>query len=86
MTDTAATSGKRPSFARRPKALRGRADVATALLCFAGGFREEQAKIFAGTEFMGRQSQLARPGFFVQQVAGESLVMVRDQKGAVWIS
>ena len=48
-------------------------------------FAEEQSKIFARQWIcVGHQSQLARPGdFFVQEVAGESLVMVRDQKGAV---
>ena len=48
-------------------------------------FAEEQSKIFTKHWVcVGHQSQLARRGdFFVQQVAGESLVMVRDQKGAV---
>ena len=48
-------------------------------------FAEEQSKIF-GRHWIcvGHQSQLDRPGdYFVQEVAGESLVMVRDQKGAV---
>ena len=48
-------------------------------------FAEEQTKIFA-TQWVcvGHQSQLANAGdYFVQQVAGESLVVVRDQQRAV---
>ena len=64
---------------------RRREDVAAALFVSPEVFAEEQAKIFA-TQWVcvGHQSQLARPGdYFVQQVAGESLIIVRDQKGAV---
>ena len=33
---------------------------------------------------MGHQSQLARPGdYFVQQVAGESLIIMRDKSGEI---
>ena len=48
-------------------------------------FAEEQAKIFARQWIcVGHQSQLGRAGdYFVQEVAGESLIVVRDQKGAV---
>ncbi len=48
-------------------------------------FAEERAKIFARQWVcVGHQSQLARAGdYFVQEVAGESLVVVRDQTGAV---
>lgn len=48
-------------------------------------FAQERVKIF-GRQWVcvGRQSQLARAGdFFVQEVAGESLILVLDQKGTV---
>ncbi len=48
-------------------------------------FAEERAKIFARQWVcLGHLSQLARAGdYFVQEVAGESLVVVRDQRDAV---
>jgi Rieske 2Fe-2S family protein len=48
-------------------------------------FAEETEKIF-GRQWIcvGHQSQLAQAGvYFVQEVAGESLVMVRDRAGAI---
>ena len=48
-------------------------------------FAEETEKVF-GRQWIcvGHQSQLARAGdYFVQEVAGESLVMVRDRAGAI---
>ncbi len=48
-------------------------------------FAEEETEIFARQWVcVGHDSQLARPGdYFVQDVAGESLIVARDQKGAV---
>ncbi len=48
-------------------------------------FAEEQVKIFARQGIcVGHQSQLDRAGdYFVQTVAGESLIVLRDQKGTV---
>src|SRR6266550_2764 len=48
-------------------------------------FAEEQAKIFARQWVcVGHQSQLARAGdYFVREVAGESLIVVREQKGTL---
>src|SRR3984893_8273811 len=48
-------------------------------------FAEEQEKIFS-TRWMlvGHQSQIAKPGdYLVQKVAGESLIVVRDQRSAI---
>jgi Rieske 2Fe-2S family protein len=48
-------------------------------------FAKERAEIFS-TQWVlvGRQSQIAKAGdYFVQEVAGESLIMARDQKGNV---
>lgn len=46
-------------------------------------FAEEQAKVFARQWVcVGHQSQLVRAGdYFVQEVAGESLIIVRDKAG-----
>ncbi len=48
-------------------------------------FAEEKVKIFARQWIcLGHQSQLGRAGdYFVQTVAGESLILTRDQKGAI---
>ncbi len=48
-------------------------------------FAEEQAAIFSAQwVLVGHQSQVAKPGdYFVQEVAGESLVVVRDQEGTL---
>jgi glycine betaine catabolism A len=48
-------------------------------------FAKEEKKIFS-TQWVlvGHQSQIARAGdYFVQEVAGESVIIVRDQKGEV---
>ena len=48
-------------------------------------FAEEQEKIFS-TQWVlvGHQSQMAKAGdYFVQEVAGESLIVVRDKNGEV---
>jgi len=48
-------------------------------------FAKEQGRIFS-TQWLcvGRQSQLGKPGdFFLQNVAGESLIILRDQEGQV---
>jgi hypothetical protein len=48
-------------------------------------FAKEQERIFS-TQWLcvGHQSQLAKPGdYFVQEVVGESLIILRDQKGGV---
>ncbi|PZR74816.1 MAG: (2Fe-2S)-binding protein [Chthoniobacterales bacterium] len=48
-------------------------------------FAEEQEKIFARQWVLaGHQSQIAKAGdYFVQEVAGESVIVVQDQKGEV---
>ena len=48
-------------------------------------FEEEQAKIFSKQwVLVGHQSQVANPGdYLVQEVAGESLIVVRDKGGAL---
>jgi Rieske 2Fe-2S family protein len=48
-------------------------------------FAEEQKKIFSGQwVLVGHQSQIAKAGdYFLQEVAGESLIVVRDQKAEV---
>ena len=48
-------------------------------------FAEEQAKVFARKWVcVGHRSQLGRSGdFFVQEVAGESLILLRDKDGGV---
>ena len=48
-------------------------------------FAEEQERIFAKQWLcVGHQSQVANPGdYFVQEVIGESLIILRDQKGSV---
>jgi Rieske 2Fe-2S family protein len=48
-------------------------------------FAKEQAGIFSSQWVsVGHQSQIAKAGdYFVQEVAGESLIIVRDQKGEV---
>src|SRR5438132_3162155 len=48
-------------------------------------FAEEQAKIFSKQwVLVGHQSQLAKPGdYFVAEVAGESLIVVRDQRSTI---
>jgi Rieske 2Fe-2S family protein len=48
-------------------------------------FAEEQAAIFSAQwVLVGHQSQIAKAAdYFVQEVAGESLIVVRDQKGKV---
>lgn len=50
-----------------------------------GVFAEEQEKIFARQwVLVGHQSQIAKAGdYFVQEVAVESVIVVRDQKGDV---
>jgi Rieske 2Fe-2S family protein len=48
-------------------------------------FAKEQERIFS-TQWLcvGHQSQLAKPGdYFVQEVVGESLIILRDRKGGV---
>ena len=48
-------------------------------------FAKEQEKIFSAQwVLVGHQSQIAKAGdYFVQEVAGESLIIVRDQKAEV---
>jgi len=48
-------------------------------------FAQEQAAIFSAQwVLVGHQSQIARPGdYFVQEVAGESLIMARDREGTI---
>lgn len=48
-------------------------------------FSEEQAAIFSGQWILaGHQSQIATPGdYFVQEVAGESLIIARDRDGTI---
>src|SRR2546430_15219454 len=48
-------------------------------------FAEEQDKIFARRWLLvAHQSQIAKPGdFFLAHVAGESLIVVRDQRAAI---
>src|SRR5437763_361680 len=48
-------------------------------------FAQEQAKIFAKEWLLvGHQSQISKPGdFFLTTVAGESLIVTRDQKSQV---
>jgi glycine betaine catabolism A len=48
-------------------------------------FAEEQKKIFAKQwVLVGHQSQIAKPGdYFVQQVIGESVIVIRDKSGEI---
>src|SRR3954469_25500648 len=48
-------------------------------------FAQEQAKIFARQWIcVGHQSQVAKPGdFFLQVIAGESVIIVRDRVGEI---
>src|SRR5256885_5214942 len=48
-------------------------------------FADEQNNIFSKQWLLvGHQSQVAKPGdFFLAQVAGESLIVVRDQQSAI---
>jgi Rieske 2Fe-2S family protein len=48
-------------------------------------FAEEQKKIFAGQwVLVGHQSQIVKPGdYFVQDVIGESLIVIRDKSGEI---
>jgi Rieske 2Fe-2S family protein len=48
-------------------------------------FAEEQAAIFSAQwVLVGHQSQIGQPGdYFVQEVAGESLIIVRDREGTI---
>src|SRR5437764_15385900 len=48
-------------------------------------FEEEQERIFARQwVLVGHQSQIAKAGdFFVPEVAGESLIVIRDKSGEV---
>ncbi len=48
-------------------------------------FAEEEAKLFSAQWIcVGHESELVRPGdFFLAEVAGESLIVTRDQAGAV---
>ena len=48
-------------------------------------FAKEQTKIFSAEwVYVGHQSQIAASGdYFVQEVAGESLIVVRDQRGTI---
>ena len=48
-------------------------------------FAEEEEKIFSAQwVLVGHQSQIAKAGdYFVQEVAGESIIIMRDQKEAV---
>ena len=48
-------------------------------------FAEEQEKIFSGQwVFVGHQSQITKPGdYFTADVAGESLIVVRDQRSTI---
>ena len=48
-------------------------------------FAEEEEKIFSAQwVLVGHQSQIAKAGdYFVQEVAGESIIVTRDQKEAV---
>ena len=50
-----------------------------------GVFAQEQEKIFSKKwVLVGHQSQIAKPGdYFVQEVANESLIIIRDQRGTV---
>ena len=48
-------------------------------------FAQEQRKIFSGQwTLVGHQSQIAKAGdYFISQVAGESLIVVRDKRGEI---
>src|ERR1700674_840206 len=48
-------------------------------------FAQEQAAIFSARwVVVGHQSQIARPGdYFVQEVAGESLIITRDREATI---
>src|SRR6266446_4561554 len=48
-------------------------------------FAEEQAAIFLKQwVLVGHRSQLTKPGdYFIQEVAGESLIMMRDREGTI---
>src|SRR5260370_19131677 len=48
-------------------------------------FADEQAKIFSKQWLLvGHQSQIAAPGdYIVQQVIGESLIVIRDKSGEI---
>ena len=48
-------------------------------------FAEEQEKIFSKQWLLvGHQNQIARPGdYFVQEVTGESLIVIRDKSGEI---
>src|SRR5437762_5399057 len=48
-------------------------------------FAQEQEKIFSRQWILvGHQSQIARPGdYFVSEVSGESLIVVRDKRGEI---
>src|SRR5437867_5285540 len=50
-----------------------------------GVFDQEQEKIFSKKwVLVGHQSQIAKPGdYFAQEVANESLIIIRDQRGTV---
>lgn len=82
MHPTAATPAFRKtadSFTSGAKTLRQRYFVSPEI------FAEEQEKIFSAQwVVVGHQSQIAKTGdYFVQEVAGESLIVLRDQKGEV---
>jgi Rieske 2Fe-2S family protein len=48
-------------------------------------FTEEQAAVFSAQwVLVGHQSQIGKPGdYFVQEVAGESLIIARDREGSI---
>src|SRR5947207_8319589 len=48
-------------------------------------FAEEQKKIFSKQwVLVGHQSQIAKSGdYFVSEITGESLIVVRDKRGAI---
>ncbi len=79
-TDTMAVFGKATeSFSAGAKTLPQRYFVAREI------FAKEQEAIFSEQWVcVGHQSQIARAGdYFVREVAGESLIIVRDQKGTI---
>src|SRR5438067_205593 len=51
----------------------------------SGIFAQEQEKIFSKKwVLVGHQSQIPKPGdYFVQEVANESLIIIRDQRGTI---
>ncbi|MBV9618914.1 MAG: aromatic ring-hydroxylating dioxygenase subunit alpha, partial [Verrucomicrobia bacterium] len=81
-----------PAVRRRPKRAAVRVDSPVGAKSLpqkyfrsAEIFAQEQERIFAREWLLiGHQTQIARPGdYFIQTVAGESLIIIRDKNGAV---